>query len=438
MEKKGVNINESNNMVTDNRPCFFRIILPGLTTEHLRIPLHFIQHISKDVADRALLRGPSGGHWHVKLCKNANGMFLRDGWPEFLRDHSLGDSEFLLFRYDGNMCFNVQIFDKSGLERINEPVTGAHQEAASSSGKKRRDRPRKDHVGSLHPPQSISCKHDPGYGPSKDTHDCGQQYSGSGTSKSQLHNGLQGKGKHNQCRESNKDQHYQSIHEVHQESELSIGKKKPGRPRKNYVCSPQLHQPVSCGYGADQHLQGNKSDKLKKCREEKGSQVEIKIEDADLPIQEMDLQLKKFETKKDTQRKTKVDGSDLPTSKTNSHALRRQHPVKEEQATVWKRAESFNSRFPHFGRCLQEHNMKSFLLNIPISFAETHLPRVTTEMILRNSKGKTWKVNYIPKERKCAFYGGWLAFVRDNNLEQGDTCIFELVDKTEIQVHIFR
>ncbi|XP_059650012.1 B3 domain-containing protein Os01g0723500-like [Cornus florida] len=60
-------------------------------------------------------------------------MYLQDGWKEFLRDNSLGDNEFLVFRYDGNLCFNVKIFDKSGCKRADVPV----------AGKRRRGRPRK-------------------------------------------------------------------------------------------------------------------------------------------------------------------------------------------------------------------------------------------------------------------------------------------------------
>lgn len=31
-----------------------------------------------------------------------------------------------------------------------------------------------------------------------------------------------------------------------------------------------------------------------------------------------------------------------------------------------------------------------------------------------------------------------MAFVRDNDIQMGDICIFELVDKQEMRVHIFR
>lgn len=34
------------------------------------------------------------------------------------------------------------------------------------------------------------------------------------------------------------------------------------------------------------------------------------------------------------------------------------------------------------------------------------------------------------------FCGGWMAFVRGNDVNIGDICIFELVGKREMQVHI--
>lgn len=34
--------------------------------------------------------------------------------------------------------------------------------------------------------------------------------------------------------------------------------------------------------------------------------------------------------------------------------------------------------------------------------------------------------------------GGWPAFARGNNLEEGDICVFELVGPIEFHVHIFR
>ncbi|KAK2978383.1 hypothetical protein RJ640_016485 [Escallonia rubra] len=110
----------SNNVVMDTRPCFFKIIADGLNSERLRIPPHFMKHISKDLSGSAVLRGPSGGSWNVKILKNGKATFMLEGWQGFVKDHSLGDSELLLFRYDGNLRFSVQILDISGLERVSK------------------------------------------------------------------------------------------------------------------------------------------------------------------------------------------------------------------------------------------------------------------------------------------------------------------------------
>ncbi|KAF5190525.1 B3 domain-containing protein, partial [Thalictrum thalictroides] len=76
----------------------------------------------------AVLKGPSGNHWDVKLCRREDSTFLQDGWQNFVRDHCLGNYEVLVFSYDGDMCFDVQIFDKTGCEKLNGVNTGTHQE----------------------------------------------------------------------------------------------------------------------------------------------------------------------------------------------------------------------------------------------------------------------------------------------------------------------
>ncbi|KAK5837911.1 hypothetical protein PVK06_006638 [Gossypium arboreum] len=54
-------------------------------------------------------------------------MVIQYGWDQFHKDHSLGDNDLLVFRHNGNMCFDVQIFDKTGVERETGPMTGKHR-----------------------------------------------------------------------------------------------------------------------------------------------------------------------------------------------------------------------------------------------------------------------------------------------------------------------
>lgn len=76
---------------------------------------------------------------------------------------------------------------------------------------------------------------------------------------------------------------------------------------------------------------------------------------------------------------------------------------------------------------------------IPYQFSIAHLPNYKTEVVLRNSKGECWTVNSVPDSKgrlMHTFCGGWMAFVRANDVKIGDICIFELVGKFEMRVHI--
>ncbi|KAF9600019.1 hypothetical protein IFM89_002492 [Coptis chinensis] len=131
----------------DMRPKFFKIIHSNLnTTQHLRIPPNFVKHISTEPSGRATLEGPTGSLWSVRLCVSEDGTFLQNGWQDFLKDHSLGNFEVLVFRYDGNRHFNVQIYDTTRCEK-----QYGFQEPAISSGRTKQGRPPKKLVGS-------SCK----------------------------------------------------------------------------------------------------------------------------------------------------------------------------------------------------------------------------------------------------------------------------------------
>ncbi|XP_057963541.1 B3 domain-containing protein Os11g0197600-like isoform X2 [Malania oleifera] len=318
--------NISSGMVPDRRPAFFKIIYQGLTTHQLRIPPHFLKHISKEFSETATLKGPSGNIWNVKLTQVAGCTYIQDGWQQFFKDNCLGDNEFLLFRYDGNMSFDVQIFDKSGCERVlDASITRKHQISALPHVKSRRGRPRKNHVASLH--------------------------------------------------------------------------QRPPKPFED-----------DC-------------EKVKEFKEGKDmAQREIKKEESEVLIVEMDPEV--MEVKEEMCARKKID-SDVPTN--------------GKRAKLWKAAESFTSALPYFQRTLKKASVERvYILSIPFSF-RMHLPPFKTKIVLQNSVGKAWVVNSVPGAGKKHFFcGGWSAFVRDNNLKKGDICIFELVDRTKMQVHIFQ
>ena len=78
------------------------------------------------------------------------------------------------------------------------------------------------------------------------------------------------------------------------------------------------------------------------------------------------------------------------------------------------------------------------LQNIPYQFSMAHLPNCKVKIVLQNLDGECWTVNSVPSTRVHTSHtlcGGWMAFVRYNDIKIGDICIFELVGECEFRVH---
>ncbi|PIA56135.1 hypothetical protein AQUCO_00700469v1 [Aquilegia coerulea] len=131
------------------RRHFFRVMIDDFD-RRLRIPQAFLQSITKQSSEMVILESPSGSRWRVRLKRTSDGMYLEDGWGKFARAHSLEKGEFLVFRYDGNTKFTVQIFDSSTLEKEDAfKVVNSQEEIKCDRGKKRMRPPevkRKNHL----------------------------------------------------------------------------------------------------------------------------------------------------------------------------------------------------------------------------------------------------------------------------------------------------
>ncbi|KAJ4964450.1 hypothetical protein NE237_024389 [Protea cynaroides] len=110
-------VKRSKNKPPGRRRHFFKVMFPGRYARKLQIPPDFVEHISKEAYKSATLEDSSGNHWRTRLSKTTDGTYLGDGWPDFVKDHSIYDFNFLVFGYDGNTCFNVLIFYENACER---------------------------------------------------------------------------------------------------------------------------------------------------------------------------------------------------------------------------------------------------------------------------------------------------------------------------------
>ena len=84
------------------------------------IPAKFVQqHIPKEHWNNrmAIVLGPHGKVYNIKLETDRSDMFFTGGWSQFMVFHDITESNALLIRYEGNMVFTVKVFGSDGFQR---------------------------------------------------------------------------------------------------------------------------------------------------------------------------------------------------------------------------------------------------------------------------------------------------------------------------------
>lgn len=327
-------------MLDLRRPHFILGFDPSLCCEKLNIPFRFIKHVEGSGLGMASILGPSGNTWYADIILLGDRLFFHDGWAAFVKDHFLEQGDTLVFRYDGDLHFTVQVFDRSLCEKESAFSAASSQDLSNygSHEAKKRDRESSGYLDSIM--EGVPKK-------------------------------IRSSKMHSECLTKNQE---------------------------NCIC----------GIDEEECLQeADSNSKLKNfVTVAVPSQAEVFNEISDRPI---------------TNRNTKLD---MLLSASEAERV----------------VQSFTSSFPNFTKVMKRFNISgSYTLNVPYQFAMEHLPKCKVKIVLRNLKGESWTVNSIPTTKvhtSHTFCGGWLSFVRDNTIDLGDICIFELVRKYELQVRI--
>jgi len=75
------------------------------------LPKTFSDNLKKKLPENVTLKGPSGVVWNIGLTTRDDTVYFVDGWKRFIKDHSLKQNDFLVFKYNGKSLFEVLIFD---------------------------------------------------------------------------------------------------------------------------------------------------------------------------------------------------------------------------------------------------------------------------------------------------------------------------------------
>ncbi|KAJ9674555.1 hypothetical protein PVL29_023850 [Vitis rotundifolia] len=356
-------------MKNSKRPHFFEVFQPDASSERLKIPSRFIKHMEGRTSGFVSLVGPSDNTWHVDLIQQNGDLFLHDGWPVFVRDHCIECGDSLVFRYDGNLHFTVQVFDRSSCEKEAAFHTKCSQDPGGLDDPLRKKRERESPV----------------------------------VSKDKIFEGVPKKMRGSSCH-------------VHSECITKNLEDKMDKSDKEECKCEDLFMTEKCQAAVF-------SNETKKC----GSPSKDSLSP-------MPSQLKACNEKPEAAIQSRAD--DEFDSRARGCGCTFLLSTSEEK----KVAQSFTSSFPNFVRIMKKFNISgSYTLKIPYKFSMEHLPKCKIKIVLRNLKGDCWTVNSVPTTKVHTlhtFCGGWMAFVRGNDLKMGDICIFELVRKCEMRVHI--
>ncbi|XP_043706939.1 B3 domain-containing protein Os01g0905400-like isoform X13 [Telopea speciosissima] len=121
---------------------FFKVLVGDGFSEVLFIPPKFARTVSSMLGRKTYLEDSSGQRWSVKVSTIDGSLAFRQGWDEFASDHFLENGQFLVFTYIIGSHFVVQIYDKSGCEKLN------FSQKLTSGGKKAKPKLCSDHLPS--------------------------------------------------------------------------------------------------------------------------------------------------------------------------------------------------------------------------------------------------------------------------------------------------
>ncbi|KAI8548755.1 hypothetical protein RHMOL_Rhmol07G0298400 [Rhododendron molle] len=350
-------------MSNSKRPHFLEGFNPASSSERLNIPPGFIKYLEGNTSGTVILVGPSGNIWHVELIRDNDNLFFGDGWAAFVQDHFVEHGDSLVFRYDGNLCFSVQIFDQSSCEKEAAVSAECSQDLSNSDKLLGRKRERVDGAFSLDAIfQGVPKKA----------------------------RGFQG---NSECLAKNQEEGWQH----------------DGVASATEMCQAAIyaHEARNCSSPSNNAFSFAMPLQSRVLEDNPGAVIQNR-------------------NGKESELSSSVKGSMLILSASEAEGL----------------ARSFTSVYPHFTKTMKRFNVSgSYTLNVPYQFSTAHLPNCKVKVVLVNLKGEGWIVNSIPtvKVHMChTLCGGWMAFVRDNNINTGDVCIFELVGKCELRVYILR
>ncbi|KAJ7967395.1 B3 domain-containing transcription factor VRN1 [Quillaja saponaria] len=385
------------------RPSFHKLIVPStIQSRQLRIPEYFLRKFGNGLSAIAMLTVPDGNVWRVGLKKADNKFWFHDGWQAFAEHYSIRVGYFLVFRYQGNSSFNVHIFNLATSE-INYPSATLNSgEGAYFSNQNRLFEEMEDEDSFEALDSLSSCLT---HGAMQNEVFGGDQLmDGKSYNPPALQNLFNGSKRN--C-----------IHWAH-------GGNVPPRKVAGNLLEDQSTRDIGVQFNAAE---------FRKCAEE------LKLNGANEETPRV---------KKTMRKKRKVNPSQEESSAQNeelemrlrfyeSASARKRTVTAEERERAINAAKAFEPPNPFCRVVLRPSYLyRGCIMYLPSCFAEKNLNGVSGFIKLQINDGRQWPVRCLYKGGRSKLSQGWYEFCLENNLGEGDVCLFELLKMKEIVLKV--
>lgn len=380
------------------RPYFYKLVLSStIQDKRLRIPENFVKKFRDELSSVATLNVPDGHVWHVGIRKSESKLWFHEGWQEFVQHYSIGIGYFLVFRYEGGTTFQVFIYNLTTSE-INYHSNGRVPSEMPHHS-------RQYHVfKDMEDDDAVDISSSSTYYPSGDS--------------------LKRKAVNSSVDQLTLSRGYNSMH-------------------LQNLFNGTVHQQKG---GANSHAGMRPIEDIVI----QAGGIKFKSED-EVKVQSADQSTRKI--KKSSKKKRKNDPNEpMPSALQEedgemrfrfyaSASTRKRLVTAEEREKAINAAKMFEPSNPFCRVVLRPSYLyRGCIMYLPSCFAEKHLNGVSGFIKLQSTDGKQWPVRCLYRGGRAKLSQGWYDFSLENNLEEGDVCVFELMRAREVvlQVTVFR
>ncbi|XP_016454036.1 B3 domain-containing protein REM10-like isoform X2 [Nicotiana tabacum] len=433
------------------KPHFFKPIQPGFK-HALKIPKGFMKYLKGHELEHVVLRR-AGKKWLVKV----NDYQFKTGWGEFAEENVLQLGDMLVFRHEGNVEFEVIIFDSSQCDREYAEYLQEEEEAATRTfGEISKNFEFEDTNNYTSIPSGDRL-----YGSLPST-SCPLSHSRAIDDVIEIPSlNIKSSDEDSSHAEAATDKHAGHSHFIctirpycltygylclPQQFANSLSNKKcdlfirDERQRSwNVKLSSDCKNRVSIGDGWREFIADNCLKVGERIMFEVVSDGKMEsiwkfhvVTDAETPKQKFqDLRAnaslqpegKKpdLDANRYSARGLRIETSDMTAPKAQVHA-----------------STSANNANPHFISTIKPYSINKPRLYLPADFAKSNgLMNRRCEMILTDEKQRSWSVQLGLTGHHVAITRGWKKFVKANDVQVGDTFKFELINNGTIPIAYF-